>query len=423
MKSRERVIETLNHRPTDRVAIDFGATNASQISAIVYNKLKKLLGLKTGEIKVIDILGQYAEIELEVLNIMGGDLVILHRLSPSFGIPVKGFKKGRLTDGTNCLVPDTYNPVTNEKGNLELYKITDGSDEIHPYKLNESPELFDKGKVVAICPKGSHAYTRVYHPFDKVDTIEELDKYAFPEISDEEIAYISKKAKSLYENTDKAVFGMFYGNVAELGQVYWGYENYFINLLARSDLMLHYAEIRTQAMLRDLDKYLKAVGKYIQVIGFSGDLGTQTDLLISPEIYREMIKPFQARLFSFVRNNYPDIKIFYHSCGAIFDLIPDLIEIGIHALNPVQITATGMDPRKLKKEFGKDISFWGGGVDTQGTLNSAPVDKVKAMANEMLEIFSPGGGYVFAQVQCIDSFVPAENVYAAFETAKNFNNL
>jgi uroporphyrinogen decarboxylase len=187
--------------------------------------------------------------------------------------------------------------------------------------------------------------------------------------------------------------------------------------------MLHYAEIRTQAMLRDLDKYLKAVGKYIQVIGFSGDLGTQTDLLISPEIYREMIKPFQAKLFNFVRDNYPDIKIFYHSCGAIFDLIPDLIEIGIHALNPVQITATGMDPRKLKKEFGKEISFWGGGVDTQGTLNSASVDKVKAMANEMLEIFSPGGGYVFAQVQCIDSFVPAENVFAAFETAKNFKNL
>ena len=422
MNSRERVIETLNHRPTDRVAIDFGATNASRISAIVYKKLKKLLGITSGEIKVFDILGQYAEIESEVLDMMGGDLVSLRRLSPSFGIPVRGFKKGKLTDGTDCLVPDTFFPIMNEKETLELYKITDGSDEIHPYKLNESPELFDKGKVVAICPKGSHTFTRVYHPIQNVNTIAELDKYAFPEISDEEISFLSNEAKMLYETTNKAICGMFYGNVSELGQVYWGYENYFFNLAARSDLMLHYAERRTQAMLRDLEKYLMAVGKYIQVIGFSGDLGTQNSLLISPEMYREMIKPFQARLFKYIRDNYPNIKIFYHSCGAISDLIPDLIEIGIHALNPIQLTATGMDPRKLKKEFGKEISFWGGGVATQGTLNSASVNRIKAMVNEMVEIFSPGGGYVFTQDQCIDYTIPAENVWAAFDTAKNFKN-
>lgn len=423
MNSRERVIETLNFREPDRVAIDFGATNATGINAIVYNRLKQLLGINSGEIKVYDIIGQLAQIEPEVLDCMGGDAVMLRRLAPTLGIPVRVFKKGKLTDGTDCLVPDTYSPMVNEKGDLELCKITDGSDKIHPYRLNESTELFDKGKVVARCPKGSHAYMRVYHPFSDLDTIEELDKYGFPEISEEETAFLEKEAKMLYETTDKALCGVFLGNIFELGQVYWGYENFFAYLAGEPDLMLHFLERRTEALLRDLDKYLKAVGKYINVIDFADDLGTQNSLLISPKMYRDMLKPFHAKLFGYVRKNYPHIKVFLHSCGAIFELIPDFIEIGVQALNPVQITAKGMDPKRLKKEYGKHICFWGGGVDTQGTLNSASVDKVKAMVNEMLEIFSPGGGYVFSQVHNIESCVPAENVLAAFRTAKGFKAL
>lgn len=423
MTSRERIIETLNHRQPDRVAIDLGATNATGVSAVVYNKLKKLLGIHGGQIRVTDIMQQLAEVETEVLDRMGGDVVMLRKLAMTMGVPFEGFKPGKLTDGTDCLQAETYNPVMNEQGDLLMYKITDGSDRLHPYKLNEDPQLFDKGRVVAKLPKGAHAYCRVYHPLADVETIEELDRYGFPEMDEEELDFLKLEAKMLYETTDKAICGIFQGNVFEMGQVYWGYQRFFENLALEPEMMLHFLERRTEGFLRDLDKYLKAVGRFIQVIDFCDDLGTQTSLLLSPKMYREMVKPFHAKMFRFVKRNYPGIKVFFHSCGAIYELIPDLIEAGIDILNPVQITARGMDPARLKKEFGKQVVFWGGGVDTQHTLNSGTVDDVKKMAKEMLDIFSPGGGYVFSQVHNVESCVPAENLLAAFETAKNYTGL
>jgi len=422
MNSRERIIETLNHRMPDRVAIDLGATNATGISAVVYAKLKKLLGINGGLIKVFDLMQQLAEPEIEVLDKIGGDAVMLRRLAPVLGVPVKAWKKSKLTDGTDCLQATTYNPVMNEEGDLLMYKITDGSDLVHPFRLNEDPELFDKGRVVAKLPKGSHAFCRVYHPLVNVNTVEELDKFGYPEIDDEELLFIEKEAKILYETTNKAICGSFYGNVFEIGQVYWGYQKFFENLMLEPELMKHFFEKRTDAYMRDLEKYLKAVGKYINIINFCDDLGTQGSLLMSPEMYREMIKPLHARMFGYIRKNYPDVKVFFHTCGAVYELIPDLIEAGIQILNPIQFTASGMDPVKLKKEFGKELVFWGGGVDTQHTLNAGTVDEVKKMAKEMLDILSPGGGYVFSQVHNIESCVPAENVLAAFETAKNYKN-
>lgn len=420
MTSRERIIETLNHKQPDRVAIDLGATNATGVNAIVYKELKKLLGISGGEIKVFDILSQLAEIEPEVLEMLGGDVVMLRKLAPSLGMPIRNWKPGKLTDGTDCTVADSYNPVLGERGDLELQKITDGSDLIHPIKLNEPSENFDKGRVVARCPSGSHAFCRVYHPFFDVDSVEELDKFGFPGLTEEELEFAGKEAKRLYETTNKAVCGVFNGGILETVQLYWGYENCFTNFAADPDFMHYFLGKRIKVFMTDLEKYLKLVGKYIQVINFWDDLGTQSSLLMSPKMYRDMIKPHHAALFGYVRKNYPDIKVFFHSCGAVYDLIPDLIEAGVQILNPVQITAEGMDPVKLKKNFGKELSFWGGGVDTQYTLNSGTEDQVRKMAKEMLDIFSPVGGYVFSQVHNVESCVPAQNLMAAFETARDY---
>jgi uroporphyrinogen decarboxylase len=318
------------------------------------------------------------------------------------------------------LIPDTFKPVLNAKGDYVIYKEYGVNDLVHPFRLDQDWEAGVKDVIVAKLPMGSHAFCRVYHPLEAVDTIEELDKYGFPELNDEELDFVKMEAKRLYETTDKAVCGQFYGSVFETGQMYWGYENFFVNMATEPELMISYFERRTEAFLRDLDKYLKAVGRYIQVINFWEDLGTQNSLLVSPDMYRKMIKPYHAKMFGFIRKNYPEIKVLLHSCGAIYELIPDLIEAGVQVLNPVQITAAGMDPVRLKKQFGKHIVFWGGGVDTQYTLNSGTVDQVRKMAKEMLDIFSPGGGYVFSQVHNVESCVPAENLLAAFETAKNY---
>ncbi len=420
MNSRERVVETLNHRPTDRVAIDLGATNATGIHALVYRELKKLLGIRGGEIRVFDIIAQLAEVEPEVLDRLGGDVVMVRKLAPSLGIPIRGWKPGRLTDGTEATVADSYDPVANERGDLEIFALGNGEDQIHPFRRNEPPGRYLRGRVLARCPAGSHAFCRVLHPLEGVDSIAALDEFGFPELTDEEIAFSAGEARRLQETTDKAVCGIFNGSVFETGQLYWGYEDYFVRMATDPDFTAEFLRRRTRAYRHDLERYLEAVGPFIQIIDFWDDLGTQSSLLISPKMYREMIKPHHAALFGYVREKFPDVKVFFHSCGAISDLLPDLVEIGVQVLNPVQITAAGMDPAGLKKRFGSALSFWGGGVDTQYTLNGGTPDGVRKLASEMLGIFAPGGGYVFSQVHNIESCVPAANVLAAFETAKSW---
>ncbi len=421
MTSRERILTTLDHRqPEGRVAIDLGATNATGISAIVYHKLKKLLGLNGGEIRVTDIMQQLAEVEIDVLDRLGGDVVMLRKLAMTMGVPFAGFQPGVLTDGTPCLQGDSYNPERMENGDLVFRKLTDGSDRVHPYPLPDRAGPFDEGRIVARLPVGAHAFARVYHPLSNVETLDQLDKFAFPELDEEELNFAKAEAIRLYEGTDKALCGIFQGNVFEMGQLYWGYQQFLENLMLEPELTESYFRRRTDAFLRDLDKYLDAVGPYIQIINFCDDLGTQQSLLISPQTYRDIIKPCHAELFARVKKKAPHVKVFFHSCGAVYPLIPDFIEIGVDILNPVQITASGMDPARLKREFGKRLVFWGGGVDTQSVLNGGSEAQVRQMAREMLDIFAPGGGYVFSQVHNIESCVPAENVLAAFETAKSY---
>ena len=141
--------------------------------------------------------------------------------------------------------------------------------------------------------------------------------------------------------------------------------------------------------------------------------------MIRPDLYRKMIKPKQRRLVEAIKQK-TDAKIFYHSCGATYDLIPDLIELGFDILNPVQVSARGMDTRKLKKEFGKEITFWGGGVDTQHILPFGSKQEVADEVKRRIDDLAPGGGFVFAAVHNIQAYVPAENIVTAFDTASSY---
>ena len=172
--------------------------------------------------------------------------------------------------------------------------------------------------------------------------------------------------------------------------------------------------------MTDLEKILGRIGKYIQVIQFGDDLGTQEAPLISLKTYRELIKPYQQRQYQYVRRQYPEVKVFLHSCGAIFPLIPDLIEAGVEILNPVQISAAGMEPRALKESFGKDIVFWGGGANMQGTVLNGSVEDIRREVRELIGIFSEGSGFVFNQVHNIQANVPPEKILAIYDTALAF---
>jgi uroporphyrinogen decarboxylase len=158
----------------------------------------------------------------------------------------------------------------------------------------------------------------------------------------------------------------------------------------------------------------------IDIVQFGDDLGTQVALQISTEMYREMIKPYHRRIFHHVRDKWPQLKVFFHSCGAIADLIPDLIDAGVEVLNPVQISAKGMDAVMLKREFGKDISFWGGGADMQQTVVNGTLEDIKDEVRRFIDIFSRDGGYVFTQVHNIQANVPPEKIMAIYETAAEY---
>ena len=159
------------------------------------------------------------------------------------------------------------------------------------------------------------------------------------------------------------------------------------------------------------------MAKYIHVLQFGDDLGTQQAPQISAKTYREMIYPYHSRQYQFVRNHYPDVRVFLHSCGSIEPLIPDLIDAGVEVLNPVQLSAKNMDPVHLKKEYGKSLSLWGGGANTSETVTHASAEEVRRESRALIETFAPGGGFVFTQVHNIQPNIPPENIVAVYDAA------
>jgi uroporphyrinogen decarboxylase len=170
----------------------------------------------------------------------------------------------------------------------------------------------------------------------------------------------------------------------------------------------------------NLEKFLEVWGPYVDIIGFGDDLGMQTGPQISPAMYREFFKPRHGMMWQTAKKKYPHLKVALHCCGSVYQLLPDLIEAGLDVIQPVQITARDMEPEKLKREFGKDIVFWGGGCDTQRVLPFGTPEEVRENTRRNITAFAPGGGYVFQQVHNIMAGVPPENIIAMFEEANSF---
>jgi uroporphyrinogen decarboxylase len=398
MTSRQRIMAALDHRESDALPIDFGAMRSTGINAIAYGRLREHLGLGEGRLRVYDIFQQLAEPEEAVRGRLGGDVVQLHRLAPSFGIPIDEWKDAELQDGTPCQVPAGLNPVRLDNGDLGIYY---------------------GDTLVAIMPVGNYYYNPVHHPFAECQTAADIDRIPFGEISAREQEYLARTARALYEDTDYAILGEFGGNILEAGQSSFGYERFMYLLAAEPELVHHFFERLTAVYLRDLEKYLAAAGPFIQVIQLGDDLGSQTGPQISPAMYREMIKPYHQALYRFIRER-STAAVFLHCCGSIIPLIPDLIDAGVQVLNPVQISAQGMDPIRLKREFGRDLVFWGGGANMQYTVPHASLDQIRLETRELIEIFAPGGGYVFNQVHNIQANVPPEKILAIYDTALEY---
>jgi uroporphyrinogen decarboxylase len=253
-------------------------------------------------------------------------------------------------------------------------------------------------------------------------TVEALDAYRWPEPDPPEvIARLRSRAEELRATTDYALVGsaVIGGGIFEQPCRTVGMENFMMAMLTAPEFSAKLVDGITDIYIESIDRYLGQVGELIDVFTFWDDVATQQGWMISPQSYLEVIKPRQKRLFEAIKSR-TRAKLFYHGCGAIFDLIPHLIEMGVDIINPVQVSAEGMDSKRLKAAYGKDVTFWGGGVDTQKVLPFGTPDEVRDEVKRRIDDFAPGGGFVFATVHNIQAFVPPENIEAAFDTALTY---
>jgi uroporphyrinogen decarboxylase len=379
LNPRERVLLALDHKEPDRIPIDLGATIVSSITKSAYLPLKTHLGLPHEEIQMLDYVQQLPYLDEALLERLGVDFRMVQL--PSATAPgLKIF----------------------EEGNYYAFIDRWGS------KLHMPKE-------------GGYYFDWVDFPIKEAD-MEMLDRYNWPHPDPEEyILRLGEQAKYLYQNTDFALVGsaVIGGGIFEQPARTMGMEKFLMSLAAEPKFADRLMEQITDIYIESCNHYLDEVGKYIQVFTYWDDVNTQNGWLINPDTYRKMVKPKQRRLVEAIKKK-TKAKLFFHGCGATFDLIPDLIDLGFDILNPVQVSARGMDTKRLKQAYGKDITFWGGGVDTQRVLPFGSQTEVVDEVKRRIDDLAPGGGFVFAAVHNIQAQVPPKNIAALFDTAFDY---
>jgi uroporphyrinogen decarboxylase len=406
MMPRERVLAALNHRQPDRVPIDMSGHRSSGIAAIAYRKLRKALGFPERPIRVYDPIQQLAVVDDDVLDRFHVDTIELGR---GFSLTDDYWADWTLPDGSPCQMPVWALPERQEGG-----------------WILRAPS----GRVLARMPDGALYFEQCYWPFLENDDFDRLPEALAEnmwctigsppgpkEAADPKI--LAAGAKKLRARTDRAIVGLFGGNLLEVGQFLYRNDNFFLLLAGNPQRAAEFLDRLVEIHLANLERYLAAVGPYIDVISFGDDLGSQNGPQISPRMYEEVFKPRHAKMWRRAKE-LADAKVMLHCCGGIRPLIPHLIDAGLDTSNPVQITCAGMDARELKDEFGARFAFWGGGCDTRFVLPKSTTAEIREHVRRQMEIFKPGGGFIFQQVHNILADVPPENVIAMLDAAYEF---
>ena len=407
MTPRERVLAALNHQEPDRVPIDFGGHRSSGIVAMAYSKLLQELGLEPRPIRIYDPVQQLAIVDEDVLKRFGADAIELGR---AFATDDKYWADWVLPDGTPVQMPVWAVPER-EPGRWVL----------------RSPS----GRVFAQMPDGVIYFEQCYWPYEEEDDLERLQEamaenmWSGVDVPPGPLAagpdgdkVLAEGARRLRESTDRAIIGLFGGSLMDFGQILYRNDKFFM-LLASEPKRVHAFFDGLMAMyLPQLERFLRVVGPYIDIILFADDLGMQGGPQISTTMYREFFKPRHSELWHRAKE-LADVKVLLHCCGGVQPLFNDLIEAGMDAFNPVQISCAGMDAAGLKRDFGDRMTFWGGGCDTQSVLSRASPDQVRQHVREQVGILNPGGGFVFQQVHNILAQVPPQNIIAMLEAVRS----
>ena len=416
MTSRERVRTALNHQEPDMVPLDLGGsvTSGMQISSVYL--LRQALGLDEPgtPVKLIEPYQMLGEIGLDLLEAVGGDVVPLESDKTFFGFYRTGWKPWTLHDGTPVLVPGGFN--TDPEPNGDILQYPEGDKSVPP-----------SGRM----PEGGYYFDSIVRqpPVDDDHLNVEDNLEEFGPISDDELAHFQRGAERLYNETDKAIVANFggtgFGDIALVPAPWLKHpkgirdiEEWYVSTASRRDYVYAIFESQCEIALANLARIHAVVGEKIDAVFVTGtDFGAQHGPFISTRAYRDLFKPFHKTVNDWI-HEHTTWKTLIHSCGSIYKLLPDFIEAGFDVLNPVQTGAADMAPKRLKEEFGDQIVFWGGGIDTQKTLPFGDVDAVRREVAERLRIFGPGGGFVFNPIHNVQSRVPVDNLVTLYKTVQ-----
>ncbi len=414
MNSRERVLLALNHQEPDRLPLDLsaGPTTGMQVQSVYLLRQALQMDPPDTPIKVIEPYQMLGEIKPDLMAALGVDVVGIWGRNNMFGYENINWKPWTTFDGTPVLIPEDFNTQLEPNGDLLMF-----------------PEGDRTAQPSGRMPAGGFYFDSIIRQpdidDDTLDIEDNLEEFDY--LSPEDVAHFKGEVDRLNAETDKAILlnlgGTAFGDIALVPAPFLkdprgirDVAEWYMSTVTRYDYVYAIFERQCEIALKNLETLYAAVGNKIDIIFLTGtDFGTQNGPFISPKAYRNLYQPFQKRLNDWVHEN-TTWKTFMHSCGSIVKLLPDFIDAGFDIINPVQTSATGMEAQTLKSEFGSDIVFWGGGIDTQKTLPFGTAAEVRQQVKERIDIFGPGGGFVFNSIHNVQAGVPVENLLALYET-------
>jgi uroporphyrinogen decarboxylase len=368
------VLATLNHQEPDRIPFDLGGTTVTGIHLTAYERLRDHLRLLPIDVRVADTIEQLAVVDPDVSRRLRTDC-------------------RRLGSGS----PSNYVRIFRDEGKYIAFT--------------------DEWGIGWRKPKDGGLYFDMYqHPLSDVESVSDLAGYRWPDPTDpQRFQGLGERAQELCAQGKSVVLAPHCVGPTEMHAFLRGWLQYYTDFHLQPDLVVYIMEQVVELKMAYWERALAEVGDCVDVVMEADDVAGQDRLLISPETYRKFVKPYHSKLFSFIKER-TQAKLFLHSCGALREILGDLIDSGVDILNPVQRSAAGMDLYALKREFGRDVVFWGGGVDTQGILDRGTPQEVRDNVRQAIDALAPGGGFVFATVHNIQPNVPPENVMAMWET-------
>jgi len=373
----------LEHKEPDRIPFDLGGTVLTSIHVNSYRNLRRYLGLPDKEIEVMDVFQQIAVIDEDVRQKLGCDA---RNVAPR---------------------------------SSATFKIVVDEDSMPGYRF-----FYDEWGIGWRMPKdGGFYYDMFHHPFSGSTDIAEIKNYPWPNPVDPgRFTGLAERARHVADELgEPVILGGLAAGFIELSAWTRGFARFYPDLVTNLDWMTYLMDTIIDLKLAYWEVALPLVGDYADVVQEADDLAGQFGLLINPETYRKIVKPRHKKIMDFIKARSP-AKIFFHSCGAIREIIPDMIEIGIDIINPVQVSAFGMESSALKRDFGKEMTFWGGLVDTQGVFTNGTTAQVREEVRRRIDDLGSNGGFVAAAVHNIQANVPPENIMAMWETLQAYGS-